>query len=259
MNELLTLVVGRLDLFLLLLARWTGLFVTAPVFSNRMVPVPVRVLLAGALAFLIMPLFAGTPSLSFPAGLASGVVLELLTGMLIGFVATLIFTALQFAGEILDIDMGFAIVNVMDPASGMPMPLLGNLLQILALLFYLGLNGHHSLILAVLESYAAVPLAGLAAGNGLDRHLVDVAGEVFRAGFLLASPVLAALFLTTAALAVVGRAVPQMNLFVVGLPAKSGVGIILMALLLPLYTTAFAALFEELNRQVLATLPLMAP
>jgi len=255
----LELFLGRLDLFLLLFSRWTGLLATAPVFSHRLIPVQVRVALAVVFSLIALPLFAGEPALAFPGGLALAVIRELLTGMLVGFVASLLFSAIAFAGELLDIDLGFAVVNVLDPLSSQPVPMLGSLLQILALLFYLGVDGHHSLLLALLESYQAVPIAGLSPGPDFTQHLVRAAGEIFRAGFLLASPVLAALFLATVALALVGRAVPQMNLFIVGLPAKTGAGLLLLALLIPVYTTAFAGLFDQIHRQVLDSLPLMAP
>lgn len=255
--EYLDSLVGRLDLLLLIFARFMGLFTTAPIFSNRMVQVPVRVTLAVACGFAIYPLYRDFPAPASLLELAALAVRELGVGMIIGFVAALIFAGLQVAGELLDIDMGFSMVNVLDPMAGQPLPLIGNFKYVLGLLLFLGVGGHHGLLLAVADSYTLVPLGGLALSGPLAQTMLRMGGDLFRIGLLVAAPVLAALFLTTVALAVVGRAVPQMNIFIVGLPLKAGAGLALLALFLPLYMTTMVALFERLFSELYGLLPLM--
>lgn len=254
---MLDLALRRLDVLLLIFSRVLGLFTTAPVFSNRQVPVQVRVALSMACALLVLPLYAHT---AVPVGftsLAPLVVQELLVGMLLGYVAVLVFTAIQMAGELLDIDLGFSIVNILDPISQQQGPIIGNLQFLLALLFFLAMDGHHGLLLAVLDSFALLPVGKLALTTALERQVIDLAGEIFRLGLALASPLLAALFLVTVAMAAVSRAVPQMNIFIVGMPAKAAAGLALLAVLLPLYTAAFRALFERMFAHVYTAIGFM--
>lgn len=248
----------RLDVFLLLFSRIAGLFATAPVLSNPLVPVQVRVALAAGVALLALPLQRAAPFPGPLPALAPLLVRELVVGMLLGLVPTALLAAVQFAGELLDLDMGFSIVNTLDPLSQQQAPLLGNFLHLLVLLFFLALDGHHGLLVAVLGSFRLLP-PGAPPGSlaGLQAHVLGVAAELFRLGFALAAPLLAALFLTTVAIAVVGRAVPQMNIFIVGLPVKTGAGLALLAALLPLYGAAFRALFDRMLAQTQATLQLL--
>lgn len=251
-------VLGQLDLFLLLFSRVTGLFVTAPVLGNPTVPAQLRVALAAAVALLALPAAGAARLPDSLAALAPLALRELVIGMLLGLVPTLLLAAVQFGGELLDVDLGFSIVSTLDPLNQQPLPLLGNFQYLLALLFFLAVDGHHGLLLAVLGSFRLLP-PGAPPGDlaGLDRHVLSVAGEIFRLGLSLAAPVLVALFLATVAIAVVGRAVPQMNVFVVGLPVKTGAGLALLAALVPLYGATFRALFERMLAQTQVTLELL--
>ncbi|BDG59368.1 flagellar biosynthetic protein FliR [Caldinitratiruptor microaerophilus] len=249
---------GQLDLFLLLFSRVIGLFVTAPVLGNPSIPAQLRVALAMAVALLALPAAGGVRLPDSLPALAPLALRELVIGMVLGFVPTLLLAAVQFAGEILDVDLGFSIVSTLDPLNQQPLPLLGNFQYLLALLFFLAVDGHHGLLLTVLGSFRLLP-AGAPPGDlaGLDRHVLALAGEIFRLGLSLAAPVLVALFLTTVAIAVVGRAVPQMNVFVVGLPVKTGAGLALLAALVPLYAAAFRTLFERMLAQTQVALELL--
>lgn len=244
--ELLDLALRRLDVLLLVFARMLGIFTTAPVFSNQQVPIQVRVAISMGATLIILPLYGQVEVPGGFPGLAPLVVQELLVGMVLGFVAVLVFTCVQLAGELLDIDMGFSIMNVLDPLTQQQAPVVGNFMHILALLMFLAIDGHHGLLLAVMDSFAVVPIGQLALTAALQRQMLDLTGDIFRIGLALASPVLAALFLVTVAMAVVSRAVPQMNVFIVGMPAKAAAGLAMLAVLLPLYAVAFRALFERL-------------
>lgn len=255
--EILDLALGRLDVLLLVFTRLLGLFTTAPVLSNQLVPMPLRVAISLGVTLIVLPLYGGVTVSGGLAGLAPLVVQELLVGMLLGFVAVLVFTSLQFAGELLDMDMGLSIVNVLDPISQQQAPVIGNFKHLLAMLIFLTMDGHHGLLLAVLDSFALVPPGQSAATVALEKHIIDLMGDLFRIGFALASPMLAALFLITVAMAVVSRAVPQLNIFMVGMPAKAYAGLALLAALLPLYALAFRALFERMFPQVYTAIHLM--
>lgn len=255
--ELIDLAIHQSYLLLLIFARSTGLTVTAPVFSHRTVPAQLRVALALGLALVMLPVLGGTAvDRSLPA-LVPVLVSELAVGMLLGFVAALAFSAVQLAGALLDADLGFSMANLLDPGSGEPTALVGSLKQMLALILFLALDGHHLLLRAVLDSYTALPIAGLSLGEPAWQLVIGAVGAMFQAGFQLAMPVLAALFAATVALAVVSRSVPQLNLFVVGMPAKLAAGLILVVLALPLDVPALTHLVQETMTSLARALPLL--
>ncbi len=247
----------RLDVFLLIFARMMGFFTTCPVFSNRQVMIQVRVAISLVITLLILPLYREVPVPGGLPGLVPLVVQELLVGMMIGFVAALMFAPIQFAGELLDVDLGLSLVNVMDPLTQQQAPIIGNFIYLLALLLLLAIDGHHGLLLAATDSFALIPLSQSVLDVALQKHVVELAGEVFRIGFAMASPLLAALFLVTVAMAVVSRAVPQIHVFTIGMPAKAFAGLVVMATLLPLYALAFRALFERMYAHIYVAINFM--
>lgn len=252
------LVLTQLQLFLLLSARMTGLFLVAPVFSNRLVPVQLRVAIGFAAALLVLPLFGPQDLPPELLSMAFQAAREMLVGLVIGYVAQLLFAALQFGGELLDIDMGFSMMNVLDPMSNAHMPLMGNLQYLVALLTFLIANGHHMLIWAVVESYEQIPLGTGALNGPLADHLVSAMTGVFVVGIKVAAPALAALFISTVTLGIINRAVPQMNVFVVGMPVKLAVGLFISAAALPIYVYGLQGLFDAMFRDVAEVIRLLS-
>ncbi|HLO01864.1 MAG TPA: flagellar biosynthetic protein FliR [Symbiobacteriaceae bacterium] len=236
----------RIDLILLMWIRVMGLFTTAPVWSNRQVPVQVRVALSFAIGLLLHGLIPQPAPAVNLVQLVPIALKELLVGMVIGFVVAMAFAAFQFAGELLDINIGFTMMNVLDPMTNTQSPLLGNFLYILALLVFFTINGHHMLFEAIMDSYRVVPVDGAVVSGALTDHLVQSAAKIFVIGLQVAIPVLAALLLTAVALGIMNRTVPQMNVFVMGLPVQMFVGIALLAVILPLYLAALRAVFGGL-------------
>lgn len=240
----------RLDLFVLVFARMLGLFTSSPIWSNPFIPVQLRIALAMGLALLVMPLVLGSSLPSNLIELTPLVVKEVLVGIMIGFIATLIFAAIHLAGELLDIDMGLSMMNVLDPMSGTQVPLVGNFKYLLALLVFLAINGHHTLIIGIVRSYEVVPLGGMVLGPEVSEAIMDIMSGVFASALKIAMPVLGALFLTTVALGVINRAMPQMNVFVIGMPAKLGIGVLMLAAGLPMYVGFLEVLFDSLSGEL---------
>jgi flagellar biosynthesis protein FliR len=255
--SLMNLILQRMDIFLLLAVRMLGLFTTAPIWSNRLVPVQMRVALAVAAAVVVAPLFREFPQPESLLSLGLLAARELLVGMAIGFIAALAFAAVQLAGELMDINMGLSMINVLDPMTNTQMPVMGNFLYILSILIFFSINGHHMLLQSILDSYALVPMGKAALSTTLSQSLIVMAARLFVIGFKVAAPVLAALFLTTIALGLLNRAVPQMNVFVIGMPVQLGVGIFMMMVVLPLYVSFLQVLFRGMAGDILTTLRLL--
>lgn len=251
--DLLTLLTTHYDLYFLLFARCAGLFSVAPVLGSRYVPTQLRIALAAALAFFLLPT-TSVPAAGLPQQLPTyfiAVTGETLVGLAIGWVATLIFAAAQLGGELLDMQMGFGMVNVIDPQYGTQVPLVGNFQYMLAALVFLTINGHHLLIQALVASTKLIPIAGAGFTPNLTWFVVDGVQGLFVTAIKIVAPAIGALFLTNVALGLISRTMPQMNVFIVGMPLQLAVGALAMVVAMPLYMamlqTAFSGLSETLT------------
>lgn len=246
--EFLVSLLQKVDLYILIFGRISGFFLTAVPFSGRNIPVQVKVGFASFVAFLIFTVLL--PEKVVISGEVFGYFLqflgEVLVGFIIGFLTQLVFGAFQLAGQIMDMQMGFGIVNVVDPQYGIQIPVLGNFKYILALLFFLTIDGHHLLLEGLVRSYELIPLGTMSISGSIYKYIFELAGGMFVTALKVSLPVVAALFITDLALGVVARTVPQMNVFIVGLPLKIGVGLVLLIVVLPLYIWLFGVVFERL-------------
>lgn len=253
------LIAAKTDVFLLIMARMGGIFLIGPVFSNRVIPRQVKVLLT--LAFTII-MFAGlqlkTPVIPTNLGpFTVYLVSEMVIGLIIGFVAQFTFAAVQFAGQAIDMQIGFGIVNVIDPVYGTQAPLIGSFQNVLALLLFLTTNSHHYMIAALYQSYARIPIFGLAGGKEVSQVMIDLFGTMLITGLKLAIPVVGAIFVAEMALGLIARTMPQMQVFFVGIPAKIFLGIMLLVMILPIYVTTIQFLFEGSYQDTLRIIKLL--
>lgn len=233
--------------FLLVLARISGLFLSAPIFSSRQMPGQIKivaVLVLAAMMAYFLPVTTGL-ELASPLYMLAAVVLEVLVGYTIGFIAYMLFAGIQLAGQLMDMQMGFAIVNVVDPQSGTQIPLMGNLTQTIALLSYLAVNGHHYLLQAVAQSYQVIPVLGLKMDSGFYQRLFAISAEMFVIALKVAAPLVIAILITDVAMGFIARTVPQMNVFIVGLPLKIMMGLGCLLFMFPVYIWVFDMLFTR--------------
>jgi flagellar biosynthetic protein FliR len=227
--------------------RMTGLFLSAPVFANRQMPARIKILviilLSVCMAYFVPVNYA--VQLTSPAYFIAALVVEIAIGYAIGFVAYVCFGAIQLAGQIMDMQMGFAIVNVVDPVSGTQIPLMGNFNNLVALLVYLSMNGHHYLIQAVQQSYQAIPVLGARIDGDFMDLLIKITVYMFAIAVKISAPVVIAILTTDVAMGFVARTVPQMNVFIVGIPLKIFMGLIALLVMLPVYIWFMGLLFER--------------
>lgn len=235
----------ELQHFLLILTRVTAMLLALPLFGGPGVPAQVKIGLGALCALLLMPAVAPGPAVAHVGDLLVLVAQEVFVGLSMGFVVSLTFYALQVAGHLMDVPIGFGMVNVLDPHFGGQIPILGQFYNSLATLIFFTINGHHALLRALAASYGIIPLGGAAWHGGLMEVVVGTVAGMFSLGVRIAVPVIAAAFLTDVALGIVSRAVPQINVFITGYPIKIAVGILVVAVALPVYVGLLAAVFGD--------------
>lgn len=241
------------ETFLFVLFRFSGLMVTAPVLGSSNVPAMAKVGIAGLAALIVTPLL---PSPALPLAddtLAFTFIAlqELLIGMIIGFVMTLLFAAIQMAGEIMDMLAGFSMVNVFNASLETQVPVLGFFYYLLAMLYFLVMNGHHTMLLALVSSFDKIPIGGLdLRPERLVDQLVRWGSAIFVDGFLIAAPVAGALLLAYITMGLLGRVVPQIHLFVVGFPITISIALGMVALSISVYLAVLGGMFERMFRNV---------
>lgn len=206
---------------LLAAVRFTALFVIAPIFGHLSVPVRVRGALAVAVALALLPALP-PPAIAVPVDLPRlgiAVVGEAATGVALGFATKLVFDAVGFFGGIFSMQGGLGAASVVDPSSGSPSTAPSALLEAIAALIYLAIDGHHALLRAAAASFDVMPPGGGGPEMGSMLAVAQLGSHVFAVGVQLAAPVTVAMLLANLALGVIGRSMPEMNLMMVQIPA----------------------------------------
>lgn len=237
--------ISSLPIFLLILVRVTAFLITLPMFSYKTIPNQFKIGFAFFLAFIM---FHTVDASAVDIESLYGYLLlkEAIVGLLIGLIAYIVVSAIQIAGGFVDFQMGFAIANVIDPQTGSQSPLSGQYFYIIALLFLLSVNGHHLMIDGIFYSYELIPIdvfVPLSNGN-ITEFVITTFNKMFLIAFQMAIPIVGCLFLVDVALGIIARAVPQLNVFVVGLPVKIFVSFVVIFFFLSLYMSLVQMLFR---------------
>ncbi len=232
---------------MLIFCRITSFFVVAPVLSSRGIPNVFKIGMSFFLSVLVFLTYGVHHELPADLTYVLLIIREILIGLVLGFVAYLLFVVIQTAGAFIDIQIGFGIANVIDPMTGASAPVLGNFKYMFALLLFLAMNGHHYLIDGIIRSYDWVPLSNdffMKLYNGsISDFLVKTFGQSFVLAFQMSAPIVTALFLTDVGLGFLARTAPQFNVFVIGMQLKVIVGLIVLLLIVPSFSYLFGDLF----------------
>lgn len=248
--------IHNLEFYLLILARVSALMVSAPFFSMRGVPRQIRV---GFSIFMsiIVALNMDYYDIEYDTiiGYAVLVAKEVLAGLFIGLAANIAMLSLAFAGHIIDIDLGFSMMQLFDPLTNQDSSAFGSFYTYLVMLVMLLSNMHYYLVTAAIDSFALIPL-GMEALHGEDLYdsILMFATEYFSIGFRIILPVFAAMLLLNIILGILAKSAPQMNMFVVGMQLKVifGLGVLLVTIVcIPLITDFVYGGMQDMINQVI--------
>ncbi|UCD81771.1 MAG: flagellar biosynthetic protein FliR [Desulfobacterales bacterium] len=233
---------------------------TIPVFESNTIPHLFKLALAFAASLILFPMLKlnPIPVTGSLIALGIGAAREILLGLTIGFSVKFIFAGVQLAGQLTGYQMGLAIADVLDPAASQQIPLLAQFNNLVALLIFLSINAHYWFIRALAQSYRLVPPLSAHFGGSLTEQLVQLGGNMFVIAVQVGAPVIAVLLVTSAAFGLVARTVPQMNVFIVAMPLKIGVGLIFLGFSLPYFAAFLKKLFNGLGEHILIMLKAMS-
>lgn len=227
--------------------RMLALFSTAPVLSQRNVPLRVRVSLAFLIAVCAQASLPEMPVVALDSPQAVLVVIQqVLIGLTLGFSARIIFASIEFAGELVGLQMGLNYASFFDPSTGTQGTALGRFFGITASWLFIVINGHLLLIMALVQSFTAFPV-GPEPFAFLKAVQPQVWGaEVFKLGLWIALPMLTMLLFVNLVLGVISRVSQQMNIFAIGFPVTLGVGLLAVLLTLPMMEAPFTMALEQM-------------
>ncbi len=239
---------GRFQDFLFIFSRIAALYIFIPVMGSPLIPSRLKIGLIFATSLLIMPLLKGLP-LPQPNNLfelSMYLIFEAMVGWTIAYTARLIFSAVQIAGTVVDFQMGFGVVNVIDPQTNSQVSVTAQFQNILAILLFFATDAHHLMIQAIIDSFFLINPTELSLHDSTVEFILLLFTGTFVTATKIAAPVMAILFFLSVGLGLVARTVPQMNVFIVGFPLQIGVGLLMIGLSMNFFGTLVANEFHDL-------------
>ncbi len=249
----------EIETIMLVFARVGGIIGVAPILGSNNLPHLMKVGFIAALTVLVYPTLE-ISAVEYPhtlMGLSFALGSELLIGVLIAYVARLIFTGIEIAGTVLGYQMGFGIVNVLDPISSAQVSITSRFYNIFAMLLFLIMNCHHYFINAITESFRLIQPLAFHFSGAIIETITVLFGDIFLVGIKLAAPIVATLFFSNVALGLVARTVPQMNVFIVGFPLQIGLGLLMIGITIPFFSVYVRNLFIQMGGNISGLLSIM--
>lgn len=253
----------RIQLYILVFVRITAIMALLPVFGSIGVSSQLRAGFSLLLAILLAPFVHIPPDAVMPHNIMQFVFAagrETFVGICIGFTTLFLFSAVQFAGQIIDQETGFSMIELYDPfGEDVVVTVNGQLLMLLFSIIFLLVNGHYFLLLAAQKSFEVIPLMGAHFPMAsMSAHYSRMIADVFVLAMRFAAPVFVILVLTSLSFAIVARTVPQMNVYFVGMPVKIVVGLFSLSIVLPLMVVLFRDMVQWLITDLYKIIYMMA-
>ncbi len=231
----------------LIFVRFGATVLLIPLFGARNIPIRVKVL------FTLMMAFVFFVSDSYTVGFdiarfevfAVAIIFEIINGLMLGVVVLIIMNAIYIAGFLIDMGMGFSMANVVSPTSEAQVPVTANYFYILAMILFVLTNAHHSVILGFTRTLQKTPLGSLAFSPLHVEGYLELIKETFVIGFQMALPMITVIFVANIILGLLSKAMPGLNVFIVGMPFKILIGITVLLLMLPLSVTALVEILKR--------------
>lgn len=245
--------------FILIFFRTAAILWFLPIFSSRAVAVYFKAGFSLALAFLLFQ----TVEVAGPLGadaysLILLVLREILIGISIGFMVRVLFTVITAAGDLIAFQSGFSFAQFMDPITNTQVSPLVHVINLMAMLIFFVIDAHHTLIRGIAASFRDLPIGTGVFASSLVEFMTGVTAKVFTLGLKIGAPVVVTLFLVELALGLLSRMIPQVNIFVEGVPLKILIALTIFSLTLSVIAPAIATVLRSMEGEMLRMFRLMA-
>lgn len=229
----------ELDLGQLFLAfmRVSGFVFAAPVLGSSVIPRLIKVWYSLLIALIMVPLVGATADVPSAETVSFFLLAgrEMLLGILMGMVCSMFVHGVEFGGHLIGLQMGFAASTLFDPMTRNQASVVGRFQGMLALVLFLIINGHHSMLQSFALSYKAVPPTLAALEPAAGRQLIGITGTIFTIAIKTSIPVLIAMLLAQLGVGLLAKTMPQMNVFVIGFPVRIALGLTIIGVTMPYF------------------------
>lgn len=239
--------VDQLVFFFVILVRISAFIYTGPFFSLKNVPQKVKVGISIAIAVVLSQTIPYSELVyEGVIGFAILIVGEALAGAIMGFFSNICFHILSLAGQLMDMEIGFSMVNEFDPISNAQVTITANFYHYAVMLFLLITNMHHYIIKALVDSYQVIPVGGTKLNPLIYTAMLQFVVDFFVIAFRIILPIFAAMLIVNVVLAILAKVAPQMNMFVIGLQLKVFVGLIVLLFMVMMIPSVADFIFTEM-------------
>ena len=234
--------------FILIWLRVTGIFIMSPIFGRKNEPNIHKIGFSFALTYILTNtmLFENNIGYTGMFEYVFACIKELVLGLTLGYLITLFFSAALIAGELMDRQVGIGMANIFDINLNIQVPLMGNFFNFLILLVFFSLNGHHTIIAFLSNSFEIIYPGQVFLNAEIGIVIIKAFLYIFAVAIQLAIPLIAAALDLEAALGIIIRTVPQMNIFIIGIPLRVAVGLVVIFLIIPAYLKCFGGMFDKM-------------
>ncbi len=241
-NQILTLLASFIWPFF----RIGSMFISIPVLSVKAVPARIRVIAAFLITLVIMPVIPAMPDIELFSyqGFMVGIQ-QILLGVTSGYILQMVFSIMLVSGQAIAYSMGLGFASLVDPATGIQVPVVAQIFIITASLLFLSVNGHLLLIEMLVQSFTTLPVAEIGLDKSALWHVISWSSQIFAGGVLLALPVMAAILFINISFGVASRAAPQLQIFGIGFPISIMLGMLLIWVMLPEMLEGFADILRD--------------
>lgn len=226
-----------LILFIVVFARLGGLMTTVPLISTYPIPVQVKTWFMASIAFIMFPLVMAKTGFQAPTNipeLAMILLKEFIIGYITGFIANVVFIGVEICANLISMQMGLTAAQALNPATGDQSPIFAQSYTILASFIFIGMNAYQWIFGAIFKSFQIIPPGYSFFIDGhFTENVISLTSQMFSIGIGLALPIFSVLLVTDVLLGFVSKMMPKMNIFMVSLPIKIYLGLLLSIMLIP--------------------------
>ncbi len=243
--------------FLLVFIRVSLILMFIPMFGSPMIPWIVKAGFSLLLSICILSSMNVNIETLSNGMLFLSIISDFVVALSIGIIARFIFDGIQLAGEFISYEMGFTVVNIIDPLSNVQVSLLSQLKQLIAILVFFGINAHYLLIKVIFESFKYIPLGKPVFSEGVFENIIKLSSKIFLLGFRLSVPVIITMFIVNIALGIMNKVMPQLNIFILSFPIYIGLGLLIMGIFMPFFVRLIKESIDFMIAEIYRNIQLM--